>query len=45
VRRQSQLSEAVESRTVIGQAIGLLMQRYQTERERAVRSDPELAPN
>ncbi|MDX6323843.1 MAG: hypothetical protein QOK15_197, partial [Nocardioidaceae bacterium] len=38
MRRQSQLSEAVESRTVIGEAIGLLMQRYQIERERAFQS-------
>jgi len=34
-RRESELTEAVESRTVIGQAIGLLMERYEIDRERA----------
>jgi GAF domain-containing protein len=33
--RESQLAKAVESRTVIGQSIGLLMERYQIDRERA----------
>jgi GAF domain-containing protein len=34
-RRESQLAEALESRTIIGTAVGLLMARYQIDRNRA----------
>lgn len=34
-RRESQLTEAMASRKVIGQAIGLLMERYQLDEKRA----------
>jgi AmiR/NasT family two-component response regulator len=34
-RRESQLSEALATRKVIGQAIGLLMARYRINEERA----------
>lgn len=34
-RRESQLSEAMQTRKAIGQAIGLVMERYQIDEERA----------
>jgi GAF domain-containing protein len=34
-RRESQLNEAIDSRTVLGKAIGLVMERYQINDERA----------
>jgi GAF domain-containing protein len=34
-RRESQLAEALESRTMIGTAVGLLMARYEIDRNRA----------
>lgn len=35
-RRESQLAEALESRTIIGTAVGLVMERYRIDRERAL---------
>ena len=34
-RRESQLSEAIDARKTIGQAIGLVMERYEIDEERA----------
>lgn len=44
-RRVSQLDTALESRTVIGQAVGILMERYQVDRDQAFRFLTRLSQN